>query len=189
MVQLKTNYKYIILNKLILQTIQPKNIKNFSYQCKIGQIMQNLFNIGQILEAQSQPQMLLINQLILVMQWMLQSHIKFGLEFLHKVFDIHKDVIFIYLLKFIFVILKEIINIKIFNVLGKIDLSREERVNKYNNLIECLKQIYSLQRIKKIALKKPNEQVNNINKYLIFFVQQIYFQQKIDRITIINNTQ
>lgn len=92
--------------------------------------------------------------------FLFQSHIKFGFEFIKKILDQYKEVIVLVTIeKTNFNFHKEIINVKAFSQMAKIDLAREERMRKYNNLIEEFKQIYKISRIKKIADRKPNEEV------------------------------
>jgi len=71
---------------------------------------------------------------------------------------------------------KEVVSVKNFSQLSKPDNAREERLKKYNTLIDELRSIQKISRISKIAQRKSTEEVIQIslkiNKIMISNIQQ-----------------
>lgn len=61
---------------------------------------------------------------------------------------------------------QEIANLKNPIVMSKVDLAREERILKYDKLLDLLKEIYYTNRIQKIL--KDTKQTVDILSYLLF---------------------
>ncbi|CAD8205484.1 unnamed protein product [Paramecium pentaurelia] len=76
------------------------------------------------------------------------SHIKGGIVFSYKTFSIYRD---------------DILTIKCFNQMSKVDLSREERVAKYDKIVEQLKQIIQMSKITKL-IERNKEEISDLAK-------------------------
>ncbi|CAK75740.1 unnamed protein product (macronuclear) [Paramecium tetraurelia] len=78
------------------------------------------------------------------------SHIKGGIVFSYKAFNIYRDK-------------QDIITIKCFNQMSKVDLSREERVAKYDKIVEQLKQIIQMSKLTKL-IERNKEEISDLAK-------------------------
>ncbi|CAD8079732.1 unnamed protein product [Paramecium primaurelia] len=76
------------------------------------------------------------------------SHIKGGIVFSYKTFTIYRD---------------DILTIKCFNQMSKVDLSREERVAKYDKIVEQLKQIIQMSKLTKL-IERNKEEISDLAK-------------------------
>ncbi len=61
----------------------------------------------------------------------------------------------------LFILKKEIVSLKTANVMGGVDLAREERVKKYDKLIDEFDAITKKERIRKLAAKHKDEVLIN----------------------------
>ncbi|CAD8100190.1 unnamed protein product [Paramecium primaurelia] len=78
------------------------------------------------------------------------SHIKGGLLFCYKTFTTYRD---------------DIQTIKCFNQMSKVDLSREERIAKYDKIVEQLKQIIQMSKLTKL-IERNKIEVSDLAKKL-----------------------
>ncbi|KRX07123.1 WD40-repeat-containing domain [Pseudocohnilembus persalinus] len=81
---------------------------------------------------------ILVSKAKILIESKYSPHIKCGLNFTSQILIKYKD---------------EIINVKSFALMGKVDLAREERIKVYDKLLNELQRIYQLPRLKKIADK------------------------------------
>ncbi|CAK75916.1 unnamed protein product (macronuclear) [Paramecium tetraurelia] len=99
------------------------------------------------------------------------SHIRGGLDFAWTTLNQFRDVIYL-------ILYKEILNIKLFNQLSKADLTREERIQKYDRVIEQFKIIAQTPKLQKI-IDRNKEDLSDLAKK--FQIEVIGFLKKVNQ--------
>ncbi|CAD8142562.1 unnamed protein product [Paramecium pentaurelia] len=98
---------------------------------------------------------LLLEKARLLLESRFAFHIKTGLDFAYKSLSLFRD---------------EILNIKLFNQLSKADLAREERVQKYDKVIEQLKIISQMPKMQKLIERNKDDLTELARKFQLDIV-------------------
>ncbi|CAD8103798.1 unnamed protein product [Paramecium sonneborni] len=123
------------INQLMEPSILFDALSMCSQSCKFKSI-----------PIEQMPQMLEKCKILIESKYL--SHIKGGILFSYKAFTIYRD---------------DIINIKGFNQMSKVDLIREERVSKYDKIVDQLKQIIQMSKLTKL-IERNKEEISDLAK-------------------------
>ncbi|EAS07712.3 katanin con80 domain protein (macronuclear) [Tetrahymena thermophila SB210] len=157
----KEHQKFLILMNNRLNYVKPiqhwwnqGNSKSSLYAisqlydpCYVMDALQMTLNMNKLQYVNVEGVGTLLQKCKILIESKYQSHIKFGLEFVKKILEQYRD---------------ELINVKTFSLMSKVDLAREERIKKYNSLIDELRSIQKISRIKKIVERKAKEDIGQL---------------------------
>ncbi|KAL4445218.1 hypothetical protein ABPG74_022031 [Tetrahymena malaccensis] len=157
----KEHQKFLILMNNRLNYVKPiqhwwhqGNSKSSLYAisqlhdpCYVMDALQMTLNMNKLQYVNVEGVGTLLQKCKILIESKYQSHIKFGLEFVKKILEQYRD---------------ELINVKTFSLMSKVDLAREERIKKYNSLIDELRSIQKISRIKRIVERKAKEDIGQL---------------------------